>query len=195
MIRSKAFSCLTLVAFVAGGPALSAAAAQTAAASAPAASSVPDDSSYTLGVDDKVMITVFGEDTLSREYAIGPNGTISMPLIGDVKATGRTVGDIRAEITQRLSDGFLKNPSVSMQITTFRPFYIMGEVTKPGEYPYRQGLTVMAAVATAEGFTYRAKKKYVFIKHAGSTQEVQVEVTPGLMVQPGDTIRFAERYF
>lgn len=193
MIRSKAFSCIALIAF-ASASSFAPAMAQPAGA-APAATQGADQSSYVLGVDDKVILTVFGEDSLSREYAIGPNGNMSVPLIGDVKAAGRSIGDVQAEITRRLSDGYLKDPSVSMQISTFRPFYIMGEVSKPGEYAYRQGLTVMAAVATAEGFTYRAKKKYAFIKHAGSTQEQRVEVTPDLLVQPGDTIRFSERYF
>jgi protein involved in polysaccharide export with SLBB domain len=150
---------------------------------------------YTLGVDDKVTIVVFGEDSLSKEYSIGPNGMISVPLIGNVQALGKTAGELQTEIATKLAAGYIKDPSVSIQITTFRPFYILGEVTKPGEYPFRDGLTVTAAVATAEGFTYRARKKYVFIKHSGAADEVRVDVTPNLLVQPGDTIRFAERHF
>lgn len=197
MIRSKVVSSLALIALLAGGAVPSVVSAQAAAGQAGtgAAAGAGDDLSYVLGVDDKMMIVVFGEDTLSREYAIGPNGMISMPLIGEVPAAGRAVGDVRSEITRRLADGFFKNPSVSIQITSFRPFYIMGEVVKPGEYPYRKGLTVMAAVATAQGFTYRAKKRYVFIKRMGQAQEERVLLTPDLQVQPGDTIRFEERYF
>ena len=90
---------------------------------------------------------------------------------------------------------FLKDPRVSAEVLTFRPFYILGEVDKPGTYPYTSGLTVLNAVATAGGFTYRADKRNVWIKHNGETSEVKGELTPSTTDAPGDTIRIGERFF
>lgn len=152
-------------------------------------------SAYRLGVDDRIELTVFGEDDMTRELRVGPAGTVEVPLIGIVKAAGRTVDDIRTEITTKLADGFLREPRVTLAIVAFRPFFILGEVNKPGQYPYQQGMTVQGAVATAEGFTYRAQKKWVIIKHENDDSEKRVEITPSLTIRPGDTIRVAERYF
>lgn len=153
------------------------------------------DSDYRLGVADKVRIIVFDEPSLSGEFLVNANGSLSMPLIGDVPVAGSTASVVTEAIRKRLSDGFLKEPQVSIDILTFRPFYILGEVNKPGEYPYSSGLTVFNAVATAEGFTYRANKKKVVIKHAGATDESKEKLTPDLQVRPGDTIRIQERLF
>jgi polysaccharide export outer membrane protein len=95
----------------------------------------------------------------------------------------------------KLADGFLKEPRVAIEVLTYRPFFILGEVNKPGEYPYSSGLTVMNAVATAQGFTYRAQKGQVFLKRGDAKEEISVKLTPDLLVQPGDTIRVGERYF
>ena len=110
-------------------------------------------------------------------------------------AVNRTTTDIRQEIERRLSDGYLRSPQVSIDVLQFRPFYILGEVNKPGDYPYSAGLTVLKAVATANGFTYRADQKHVFLKHPGDTAERKYTVTSDIPLQPGDTIRIAERYF
>ena len=153
------------------------------------------ESDYRLGVADKVRIIVFDEPSLSGEFLVNANGSLSMPLIGDVPVAGSTASMVTQAIRKRLSDGFLKEPQVSIDILTFRPFYILGEVNKPGEYPYSSGLTVFNAVATAQGFTYRANKKKVVIKHAGATDESKEKLTPDLQVRPGDTIRIQERLF
>lgn len=153
------------------------------------------EASYVLGVDDKLALNVYGEASLSGEQQVGPDGSIAVPLIGKVRAAGRTVDTVSSEVRDRLAAGFLKNPSVSIAILTFRPFYILGEVNRPGEYPYRKGMSVADAVATAQGFSYRARKKYVFVKHAGASEEVRVELRPDLLVRPGDTLRIGERYF
>lgn len=150
---------------------------------------------YRLGVDDRITLTVFGEPDLSKDFLIAPNGSIEVPLIGNVAVAGRTADDVRAEIAGRLANGYLRNPSVTVAIATFRPFFILGEVNKPGQYPFRKGMTVMGAVATAEGYTYRAQKKWIIIKHEAQADEEKVQVTPDLLVRPGDTIRVAERYF
>ncbi|WP_394648385.1 polysaccharide biosynthesis/export family protein [uncultured Sphingomonas sp.] len=155
----------------------------------------PIDSTYQLGVGDQIALTVYGETDLSHNYAINPNGTIDVPLIGTVKAQGRTVGDVSTEIRQRLSDGYLRNPSVAGTIVTYRPFYILGEVNKPGQYPYQTGMTLEGAVALAGGYSYRAQQNHVFIRPETGGGEAKVEATPGLAVRPGDTIRVAERFF
>lgn len=173
-------------------------AAPVASLSVPAPSMngmVKVDSDYRLGVADKVRIIVFDEPSLSGEFLVNANGSLSMPLIGDVPVAGFTASAVTDAIRKRLADGFLKDPQVSIDVLTFRPFYILGEVNKPGEYPYSSGLTVFNAVATAQGFTYRANKKRVVVKHAGATEETKEKLTPDLQVRPGDTIRIQERLF
>jgi len=153
------------------------------------------DSDYRLGVADKVRVIVFDEPSLSGEFLVNANGSLSMPLIGEVPVAGSTASVVTEAIRHRLADGFLKEPRVSIDVLTFRPFYILGEVNKPGEYPYSSGLTVLNAVATAQGFTYRANKKRVVVKHAGETEESKEKLAPDLQVRPGDTIRIQERFF
>lgn len=150
---------------------------------------------YRLGVLDKIRVLVFNEPTLSGEFSVNANGAIAYPLIGDVKAEGRTTTEVSQEIVARLGEGYLRAPQVSIDVLTFRPFFILGEVNKPGEYPYINGLTVLQAVATAEGFTYRANKSMVFIKREGDSVEHQYKITTDTPVAPGDTIRVKERYF
>lgn len=150
---------------------------------------------YLLGPGDKVRVTVFGEQSLSGEFFVTGSGLMSLPLIGELKAGGMTVGQFQSAVQEKLKDGYLKDPRVSAEVLTFRPFYILGEVEKPGTYPYTSGLTVLNAVATAGGFTYRADKKTVWIKHNGETEERKGELTPSTVVAPGDTIRIGERFF
>ena len=157
------------------------------------ASPAADD--YKLGVADKVRVIVYNEPTLSGEFTVSDNGALSLPLIGAVQAGGRSTREVMAEVQARLADGYLRDPRVSLDVLTYRPFYILGEVTRPGEYPYSNSLTVMNAIARAEGFTYRANKRKAFIKRAGQPDEKEIELTPGLQVMPGDTIRIGERYF
>jgi polysaccharide export outer membrane protein len=152
-------------------------------------------SDYKLGAGDKVRILVYNEPNLTGEYTINSNGTISFPLIGDVAAVDRTTADVRAEIEQKLASGYLRAPQVSIDVLSYRPFYILGEVNKPGDYPYSAGLTVLRAVATASGFTYRADQRHVFLKHPGDTKETRYTLDSDILVQPGDTLRIGERYF
>ncbi|HIV77228.1 MAG TPA: polysaccharide export protein [Candidatus Sphingomonas excrementigallinarum] len=150
---------------------------------------------YKLGVADKVRIIVFNEDTLSGEFTVSDSGVLSLPLIGDVKAIGRTPREVIKDIETKLADGYLRQPRVSMDVLTYRPFYILGEVSKPGEYPYSNGLSALNAVARAEGFTYRANKKKIFIKRFGETAEREYKLDSGVTIYPGDTVRVGERYF
>jgi polysaccharide export outer membrane protein len=151
---------------------------------------------YVLGAGDKLRITVFGEDSLSGEYLVpGGSGTIAFPLVGDVQAAGLTADQVQVSLEAKLRDGYLKDPHVSIEVLNYRPFYILGEVMKPGEYPYTSRLTVLNAVATANGFTYRADTHRVFIKRANAPKEVEIPLTTTTPVQPGDTIRIGERFF
>jgi polysaccharide export outer membrane protein len=158
-------------------------------------SAIGPSASYRLGVADKVRIIVYNEETLSGEFTVSDSGSLSLPLIGAVKAADRTPDEVILDIQTRLADGYLISPRVSMDVLTYRPFYILGEVSKPGQYPFSTDLTVMNAIATAEGFTYRANKRRVFIKRAGQTNETEMLLTPDLRIYPGDTVRVGERYF
>lgn len=150
---------------------------------------------YRLGNGDSLRVNVFGEPELSGDYAVDGTGAISMPLIGTVHVEGMTIVEFQREIEDRLAGDYLVEPRVSAEVTNFRPFYILGEVNRPNEYAYTSGLTVMNAVAAAGGFTYRANRKEVFIRSAGSTQERRVTLTTTTKVEPGDTIRIGERIF
>ncbi|MEL7128149.1 MAG: polysaccharide biosynthesis/export family protein [Pseudomonadota bacterium] len=150
---------------------------------------------YILGNGDRLRVTVFDEPELSGEFLVDGTGQVSIPLVGEIPASGKSVRDFQRELETQLGDGFLVEPRVSAEVINFRPYYILGEVGRPGEYPYTDALTVMNAVATAEGFSYRANKRTVFIRGADDTKERSVRLTPDLKVQPGDTIRIGERLF
>jgi polysaccharide export outer membrane protein len=153
-------------------------------------------SEYKLGPGDKLHVTTYGEETLTGDFSVGSSGKVALPLIGDVQAAGLTIPQLQKSIETALIDGgYLKQPRINIEVLNYRPFYILGEVEKPGEYPYVAGLTVMSAVATANGFTYRANTKRVVIKHANSPTDTEVPLTSTLLVSPGDTIRVKERYF
>ena len=194
-MRSEHFAILCAAAFAA---ALALMGARSFAETSHASSSDnarPASEDYRLGPTDHVRITVFGEDNLTGEFSVNADGSISMPLIGAVSALGRTAEDVRSEIETRLRDGYIKDPRVSVEVLNYRAFYILGEVNKAGEYPYEPGLTVLGAVATAQGFTYRANTHRIYIKHAGDTNEQPYTVSSGLAVEPGDVIRVGERFF
>jgi polysaccharide export outer membrane protein len=172
------------------GQGLAGAAAQTRPLSSP-----DDLAEYRLGAGDKLRVTVFGETALSGEFLVSGTGKISLPLIGDVQAAGVTVPAFQEQVQRALRDGYLKDPRVSAEVLNYRPFYILGEVEKPGEYPFTNNLTVLNAVATAGGFTYRANKGRVYIKRNGNVDERQETLSPAVKVLPGDTIRIGERLF
>jgi len=150
---------------------------------------------YTLGTGDKLRINVFGQPELSGQFVVDGTGSISLPLIGQVAATGSSTQDLEETIATKLASGFLLEPRVSVEVINYRPFYIIGEVGRPGEYPFNSGLTVLNAVAAAGGFTYRAKKTVVYIKSVGADKEVAYELNTNTVVKPGDTLRIEERIF
>jgi polysaccharide biosynthesis/export protein VpsN len=153
-----------------------------------------DGSDYVLGTGDKLKITVFGETDLSGEFEVSSTGMVSMPLIGETKALGSTVSSLKSQIEKKLSDGYLKDPKVSMEVMNYRPFFIVGEVMKPGSYNYQNGLTVINAIALAGGYTYRADKDDIKLKRGGQNakeEKVKEEATVG----PGDVVTVHERFF
>ena len=158
-------------------------------------SSAPAAYVYRLGPDDRVRITVYGEPTLSGEYAVNTEGRISFPLVGMVKAEGLTLSDLVAELTTALDASFYKNPHLVVDMVAYRPIYVLGEVNKAGQYPFQSGMTVLAAIAAAGGFTYRANQKTAMIRHNGQAAEDREPLTADLIVHPGDTVRIRERLF
>ena len=167
-------------------------AAESEAAAAPTTAAP----AYILGTGDKIRISVFGEPKLDGEYVVSSTGVVSFPLIGNIRAGGQTVEAMQEEIRSKLAAGYLKDPRVSAEVLNYRPFYILGEINKPGEYPFVNGITVQQAVAMAGGFSYRANTRRVFIKRALDTSERPVEIKGvAVMLTPGDTIRVGERFF
>jgi polysaccharide export outer membrane protein len=151
---------------------------------------------YRLGPGDRIRLTVFNQPNLSNEFAVDESGFIATPLIGPVKGGDHTTRELEELIARELMRrGFLKDPSVSVQVIEFRPYYILGEVASPGSYPYTANLTVRKAVAAARGFTYRANTRRVYIQRVGEGIERLYELAPGTAVLPGDTIRIPERLF
>ncbi len=153
------------------------------------------DDNYKLGTGDKLKVTVYGEDDLSGEVFVDGSGQVQLPLVGQVNAAGLTVHEFVKEVTQILGTKYLKDPKVSVQIENYRPFYIMGEVNKPGEYPYESGMSVLGAVALAGGYTYRANDSDVYIRRDGSPREQDLPATALTKINPGDIVRIPERIF
>lgn len=162
-------------------------------ADGPSGDRIVDD--YRLGSGDKVRVNVFGEEALTGEFLVSGGGMISLPLIGDIKAAGLTVAEFQRAVEEGLKQGYLLDPKVSAEVLTYRPFFVLGEVGSPGTYPYTNGLTVLNAVATAGGFTYRADTKKVYIRRGGGGDEEVYRLTTSTAVAPGDTIRIGERFF
>ena len=145
---------------------------------------------------EKIKITVYGEEALTGEYDINPGGYVSMPLIGTIRAAGRSQAEFGRDVASRYSrGGFLQDPHVTVAGVQFKPFYVLGEAANPGEYPFRSGLTVHSAVAMAGGFTYRASRSLVLIRHTGDEVWKEYPLTEAVPIAPGDLIRVPERYF
>ena len=150
---------------------------------------------YRLGVGDKLRVTVFGHKELSGEYVISGNGEVVMPLIRGVRGNGLTTGQLADAIVDRLRPDYLVNPRVTVELLGYRPFYILGEVRKPGDYPYVEGMTVLNAVALAGGFAPHAKRDRVIIERGTGTARKKLKANVGVRVLPGDIITVRERFF
>lgn len=154
------------------------------------------DEPYTLDSGDRLRIVVFGQEGLTSTYIVDATGKISMPLIGAVSARNCTTAQLARAVADRLkSGGFVREPHVSIEVETYRPFFILGEVIAPGLYPYVPNLTVETAVAIAGGFTPRAYRYDAEISRSQSGVTGRQKVPLIAPVRPGDTITVAERWF
>lgn len=153
------------------------------------------DEPYLLDSGDKLRVTVFGQTDLSGDFSVDGGGNIAIPLIPPVQARGLTTSELQAAIAASLGKTLLRNPNVSVQVMEFRPFFILGEVQKAGQYPYVSGMTVQSAVAIAGGFSYRANQDVVHITRKRGDRLVEMNVETSAPVRPGDTILVGERYF
>jgi len=164
-----------------GGPACVAGAASPEAATG-----------YRLGAQDRVQMTVYRQPELSGEFALDGEGYMAVPLVGEILAAGLTTRQLEDEIELRLKDrGYLIDPQVGVSLLTYRPFYVLGEIAKPGSYEFRDGMTVINAVALAGGYSYRADADDIIIERG----DCQMATMPDTAVQPGDIIKVPERYF
>jgi polysaccharide export outer membrane protein len=153
------------------------------------------ESAYQLGPGDRISISVFNQDDLSGEYSLDGKGRFSMPLIDAVSAEGLTPAQLENILVSKLKPDYLVNPRVYVRVLNYRPYYLMGEVHGTGGFPYIAGMTYLKAIAIAGGFSYRAKKDYVFVIRAGDPEQEEIKLDIDEKVQPGDIIRVAERIF
>ncbi|MEL6871504.1 MAG: polysaccharide biosynthesis/export family protein [Pseudomonadota bacterium] len=158
-------------------------------------SNPPTSMSLPLAVGDKIKVTVFEEPNLSDTFEVGADGFIGFPLIGRVRALGRTPEGLRSELNRRLADGYLKNPRTTISIVNYQPIFVHGEVRRGGEFPFKSGLTFRDAIAVAGGYTYRAEESYVLLTRRGQTRPLKVRMPSTAFMQPGDNIRIPERFF
>jgi len=169
-------------------------------APAPAAADAPAKgeslSTYKLAAGDVITITVFGEEDLTKaKTRLTDAGTISYPVLGEIDVLGKTVGELEKSIADGLRGRYLVNPRVSVTIDEYRPFFINGQVGKPGSYPYQPGLTVSKAVTIAGGFTERASQSKIYLVHEGDRSGKRTKVDLYDLIHPGDTITVEESFF
>jgi polysaccharide export outer membrane protein len=153
------------------------------------------DRAYRLDAGDRLRVVVYGQEGLTNTYAIDAGGSITMPLIGSVPARGRTPAGLASEISGKLRNGYIRDPSVAVEIEAYRPFFILGEVAAPGQYPYVPNLSVESAVAIAGGFSPRAQRDRVTVTHTDSSGSMRIVVPLGTALSPGDTVLVGERWF
>ncbi len=150
---------------------------------------------YTLDAGDRLRVVVFGQDGISNSYIVDAGGNITLPLIGTVSARGYTTQQLAQTISERLKHGYVREPHVSVEIEQARPFFILGEVTLPGQYPYIANMTVETAIAVAGGFGPRASKSKVQLTRNLPGQQMRADVPLNFPLRPGDTLVVKERWF
>lgn len=150
---------------------------------------------YRLGSGDELRVTVFGHKDLSGEFTVDGSGFVSLPLVGNVSAGGLSLGEFEQNVIRALKPDYLKNPRVSAEVMNYRPFYIIGEVKKPGSYSYVSGMTIINAIALAGGYTYRARENRVLITRATDPGREKQPADHDTVVLPGDVIEVPERFF
>jgi len=147
-----------------------------------------------LEAGEKIRVSVYGEPSLSGDYQIDPSGFVSLPLAGTIKAAGLSQQQLEQELKIKFAGGYLRNPKITVSIIEYKPFYIVGEVTKPGAYPYTGGLTALSAIAIAGGTTYRANESNVLIQHLGEKIMRKYDMSTPIPILPGDIIQIPRRY-
>jgi len=150
---------------------------------------------YRLGPGDKVRVTVYDETDLSGEFQVDDTGYVRLPLIGQVKAAGHTARQLEGDVSTALNDGYLKNPRVNVEVSTYRPFYIIGQVNKPGQYPYTSNMSALDAIGVAGGFTDHAVESTVHVRHEGESKEFDVPADGSVKIRPGDVVRVDQTLF
>ena len=150
---------------------------------------------YTLDSGDRLRVVVFGQEGLTNAYSVDAGGFIDMPLIGPVLARGATTDELAGRISEKLRDGFIREPHVAVEVEAYRPFFILGEVTQPGQYPYVANMTAETAVAIAGGFTPRALRRSVIVNRNNNGHPVRMAVPLTFPLRPGDTVNVQERWF
>ena len=153
------------------------------------------DAGYRLDAGDKLRVVVYGQEGLTNTYTIDAAGSITMPLIGQVPARGRSPAALANQISAKLRNGYIREPSVAVEIESYRPFFILGEVQAPGQYPYVPNMTVESAIAIAGGFSPRAKRDLVTVTHTDGNGAARYAVPLGTSLGPGDTVLVGERWF
>jgi polysaccharide biosynthesis/export protein len=150
---------------------------------------------YVLRPNDQIRVQVYNEPNISGDYKIDGGGTVSIPLAGRLRAAGLTTAQLERSIVLHVDGSLLKDPHVNVQVSTFSPFFVRGEVKQPGQFQYMPGLTVGDAVAMAGGYTYRADESAAFVRRSGGAQEEVRTLSFDTPISPGDNIRIPERYF
>jgi protein involved in polysaccharide export with SLBB domain len=162
----------------------------------PAHAAMAQSDTYLLSPGDKVKVTVFNEPTLTGEFQVNSSGEVAFPLVGTIAAAGLSVAEFQNQLRRRLNNGYVRNAHISIEVASYRPFNVFGEVKTAGQYPFRPGLTVQDAIAMAGGFTYRANSRTAYVRRANANSELTVQLEgPRVPILPGDDVRVPERYF
>ena len=150
---------------------------------------------YRIAPGDKIRIATFAEDRFSGEFLVHGDGNITFPLFGEMPARGLTAGEVARAITAKLAPDYLRDPQVTAEVISFRPVYVLGEVARPGAYPYVEGMTMFSLIAQAGGLSYRANHKVAFVRHDQDTREQRMKIESASPVMPGDVVRIPQRIF
>jgi len=150
---------------------------------------------YALDTGDRLRISVFGQEGVSNSYLVDAGGYVNIALIGPVAARGLTPPSLAQAVAARLREGYIREPHVSVEIEAYRPFYILGEVNAPGQYPYQPGMSVETAIAIAGGYSPRADKRNALLTRAMNGAPLKSKVPLQTQLRPGDTINVGERWF
>lgn len=155
-----------------------------------------DTTHYRLGPGDAVRIITFGEESLTGEFRVSDSGSLALPLIGPVRASGAIPVELEERVAQALRRAnLLRSPSVAVEVIAYRPIFVLGEVNKPGQYPYQPGMTIVTAAAVAGGFTYRAVDGYASVVRTDGGEVIEGRASRHAAVRPGDVITMFERRF